>query len=230
MIKTKILLIEDEENLGDTLKDFLVAKGFFCDWACSAKEARSLFTNHYDIILMDIGLPDGDGLSLAKEFRVQKKDIVLLFLSALNDPSTKFEALEMGAHDYITKPFDVRELLLRLERIINQQTKNTSYQEQINFEDLKIFFSRFEVQTPQGETIELSQKECAILEMLFSNLNNVVSRNDIIQNVWGENTFPSNRTVDNYIVRLRKWIDSSKSEKVQIKTIRGIGYKLEHKE
>lgn len=230
MIKSKILLIEDEENLGDTLNDFLSSKGFYCQWAQNCKEAKERFQDGFDIVLMDIGLPDGDGFTLAKEFRESNKNFVLLFLSALNDPNLKFEALNMGAHDYITKPFDVRELILRLDRVMQQQNKNKAYDEQIDLQDLKIWFSRFEVADSENTIISLSQKECAILELLYSGINQVVSRESIIEQVWGKDTFPSNRTVDNYIVKLRKWIETSKSQKIQIKSIRGIGYKLENKD
>lgn len=229
--KFNVLIIEDEENLGDTLKDFLSSKGFICKWVNSVKETIEIFDNGFNpnIILMDIGLPDGDGISLARLLRTKRKDFVLIFLSALNDPETKFEALDLGAHDYITKPFDVRELILRLNRIMDNYKKAESHGDVIQICDLKIWFKRFEAQDADGKIIELSQKECSILEMLYSHRNDVVSREKIIEEIWGADSFPSNRTVDNYIVKLRKWIDTSKEGDVQIKTIRGIGYKLEYR-
>lgn len=198
-------------------------------WAKTCAEADQLFNQDKDfnIVLMDIGLPDGNGLSLAETFRKIRKDFVLLFLSALNDPSTRVEGLEIGAEDFITKPFELKELVLRLKRIIKSQESLLSKPEEINLGPLKIWFKRFEVQDAKGEIIPLTQKECAILEMLYQNKNQAITRDDMIDQIWGKDAFPSNRTVDNYIVKLRKWSDSDSSGKVKITSIRGIGYKLE---
>lgn len=226
-----ILIVEDEPNLGATLNEYLSTKGHQCQLATTAKMASQYFsqTNDLQVILMDIGLPDGDGLSLAQAFRSQRKDFVLLFLSALNDPETKLTGLEMGADDYITKPFDLRELNLRLERILKMNKLASDNQTEITIGPLKIWFKRFEVQNAQGEIINLNQKECGILELLFRKKNQVVSRDEIISHVWGEGQYPSNRTVDNYIVGLRKWSETDPSENLKITSVRGIGYKLETK-
>lgn len=224
--------MEDETNLADTLFEYLEAKCFSIRLARTASQARQEFASpgfKPQVILMDIGLPDGDGLELAREFRTQRKDFVLLFLSAQNDPDTKFAGLDMGAEDYITKPFDLRELTLRLERILKSRADLDSLSEEIQLGDLKIWFKRFELLDGDGNIVQLGQKEQAILEMLYMKRNQVVSRDDIIVNVWGENSFPSNRTVDNYIVKLRKWLESSKTGAAKISSTRGIGYKLEIK-
>lgn len=228
MNNPQLLIVEDELNLGETLKDFLESNHYNPTHAMSCEVARQMFTEKKpDIVLMDIGLPDGDGIELAKEFRDKEKELIILFLSAMNDPETKFKGLEMGADDYITKPFDVRELLLRLERILKNKSKRNEHLEEIVLGDLKIWFKRFEVQNAQGDIISLSQKEVSILELLYSKKNTVVSRDEIIEKVWGQNSFPSNRTVDNYIVNLRKWLETSKEEVAKITSVRGIGYKFE---
>lgn len=228
----QLLIVEDEVNLADTLSEYLESKGFRSRLARTAAEAREEFARpnfNPQVVLMDIGLPDGNGLDLARELRSLRKDFVLLFLSAQNDPETKFMGLDMGAEDYITKPFDLRELTLRLERILKSRADVEELSEEIILGDLKIWFKSYEVQDGQGKTITLNQKENAILEMLYLNANKVVSRDDIIANVWGENSFPSNRTVDNYIVKLRKWLESSTQEIARISSVRGIGYKMEIK-
>lgn len=228
-----ILIVEDEENLGETLYDYLDSKGFNCKLAQTYSEASKTFNSpdfSADVVLMDINLPDGNGLDLAKEFRSVRQNFVLLFLSAMNDPETKFEGLNLGAEDYITKPFDLRELNLRLNRIIENKLRFEKQKDEIILDDLKIWFTRYEVQSGTGEIIKLSQKECAILELLYENKNNVVSRDEIIESVWGKDSFPSNRTVDNYIVKLRKWIETSKSDMATISSIRGIGYQFKIKE
>lgn len=227
----KILIVEDEPNLGNTLFEYLEAKKFNCKLATNTIQAREIFISENfspDVVLMDIGLPDGNGMLLASELRNLKKDFVLLFLSALNDPETKLQGLELGADDYITKPFDLRELMLRLERILKTSERFHQMSDEISIGPLKIWFKRYEVANAQGEIISLSQKECAILELLYKNMPQVVSRDEILERVWGEESFPSNRTVDNYIVKLRKW--SETSDVVKISTVRGIGYRLEVKE
>lgn len=222
-----ILIVEDEPNLGSTLEEYLSSLGHHCFWAQSGADAKKLFrTQSPNLILMDIGLPDTSGLKLAKEFRTERKDFVLLFLSALNDPETKVEALEIGAEDYITKPFALKELLLRLDRILKTQANIESLPEEISHGDLKIWFKRYEVQDAHGEIHPLSQKECAILELLYKKQNTAVEREEIIEQIWGEDKFPSNRTVDNYIVKLRKWCETDKKNSIDIQSIRSIGYKL----
>lgn len=227
-----LLIVEDETNLGETLHDYLSSKGANCKHAKDVAEAKSFFSNDTfkaDVVLMDIGLPDGDGISLAREFREKRQDFVLLFLSAQNDPETRFLGLSIGAEDYITKPFDLRELMLRLERILKTKVSAESLEDEIKIGKLKIWFKRFELEDASGQRIPLTQKECAILDILYKRKNEVVSRDDIIDEIWGEDQYPSNRTVDNYIVKLRKWCDTDESEKIKISSIRGIGYKLELK-
>lgn len=227
MTEGKILIVEDEKNLGDTLNEYLNGRGHKCALAKNASAARELFESlRPDIILMDIGLPDGSGLELAREFRKFRKDFVLLFLSAQNDPETKVEGLEIGAEDYITKPFALKELVLRLTRILNSTDLKKTLPDEINHGNLKIWFKKFEVQDASGKVLPLSQKECAILELLYSRSGEAIDRTEIIEKIWGENKFPSNRTVDNYIVRLRKWAETDESRPLEIISIRGIGYKL----
>lgn len=224
-----ILIVEDETNLGDTLYDYLDSKGFNCKLETTIESAKERFLSEdfkTHVLLLDINLPDGNGLDLARELREIRQDFVLLFLSAMNDPETKFEGLNLGAEDYITKPFDLRELNLRLNRIIENKHRFENQLDEVQLQDLKIWFTRFEVEDAQKNIIKLSQKECAILELLYENKNIVISRDEIIEKVWGKNSFPSNRTVDNYIVKLRKWIETSNSNSIEISSIRGIGYKF----
>jgi len=227
MTKQNILIVEDETSLGQTLCDYLGHQGFKYFWAKSAKEAESLFHEVTpQIVIMDIGLPDGNGLDLAKKFRKQRSNFVLLFLSAWNDPETKLEGLEIGADDYITKPFALKELELRLRRILRFQQDQNQLPEEISIGKLKVWFGKFEIQYADGSIAPLSQKECYILEILYRNKDQVISRDQIIEQVWGENNYTSNRTVDNYIVNLRKWTDSDKQSPVKIQSIRGVGYKM----
>lgn len=224
-----ILIVEDELNLRVSLQEFLTDKGYYCQSASNCTEAKDIFL-YKDfapkVILMDIGLPDGDGIELAKELRSIRQDFILLFLSAQNDPETKYNGLEMGAEDYITKPFDLRELTLRLNKALTTHTALENYNDEIELGHLKIKFKSYEVTNADGSIVSLGQKECAILELLYNKKNQVVSRDEIIDKVWGIDAFPSNRTVDNYIVKLRRWIETDTSKTAEIKSIRGVGYQL----
>lgn len=222
-----ILIVEDEENLGITLTEYLKSVGHDVHWAKDGKTAEHFFQTYGPgLILMDIGLPDTDGITLAQKLRKIRKDFVLLFLSAQNDPETKVLGFESGADDYITKPFALKELMMRLSRIISSQKNFEILPEEIIHGKLKIWFRRFEVMGADGNIINLSQKECQILELLYRKKNEGVDREEIIEKIWGEDKFPSNRTVDNYIVKLRKWCETDEDQPIEIQSIRGIGYKL----
>ncbi len=230
MFNFTLLLVEDESNLGQTLRDYLRAKKFNVELAPTCLEAREKFKEFSPaIVILDIGLPDGDGITLAKEFRAQRKDCVLLFCTALNDPSLRVEGLELGAEDYITKPFELKELTLRLDRILRSRQMSLHNPDEYKFGKLTFWPKRFEIEDASGIVSPLGQKECAILELLIERKNEVVARDEMIESIWGENSFPTNRTIDNYIVKLRKWADSDNDHLLLITSVRGIGYKLEFK-
>ncbi len=230
MSNLSLLLVEDEPNLGQTLRDYLRAKKFEVELAVNCAEARIKFKETSPaIVILDIGLPDGDGISLAREFRRDRKDCVLLFCTALNDPTLRLEGLELGAEDYITKPFELKELTLRLDRILKSRRVTMENPDEFRFGNLIFWPKRFEIQDALGNISPLGQKECAILELLLEKKNEVVARDLMIETIWGENSFPTNRTIDNYIVKLRKWADSDNQKSLQITSVRGIGYKLEVK-
>ncbi|MCM2349084.1 MAG: response regulator transcription factor [Bacteriovoracaceae bacterium] len=230
MSNLSLLLVEDEPNLGQTLRDYLRSKKYIVDLAATCAEARIKFQEMAPaVVILDIGLPDGDGLSLAKEFRQKRKDCVLLFCTALNDPALRVEGLELGAEDYITKPFELKELTLRLDRILKSRQITMLNPDEYRFGKLIFWPKRFEIQDATGAVSSLGQKECAILELLLERKNEVVARDEMIESIWGENAFPTNRTIDNYIVKLRKWADSDSEKALQITSVRGIGYKLEWK-
>src|SRR5690606_35259381 len=137
--------------------------------------------------------------------------------------------LELGAEDYITKPFELKELTLRLDRILKSRQISLHRPDTYHFGKLIFWPRRFEIQDAHGIISPLGQKECAILELLIEKQNEVVARDEMIESIWGEDSFPTNRTIDNYIVRLRKWADTDEERTLQITSVRGIGYKLELK-
>ncbi len=226
----KILLLEDENNLGTTLSEYLNEKGYETIWAKNIAEAhRSVIKENFHVALLDIGLPDGSGLDFGRHLRNISNNTVIIFLSALNDPDTKVEGLEIGAEDYITKPFALKEITLRLDRILKNRDALNLLPDEIKLGRLIIRFRQFEIIDGTGNIIPLSQKENAILEMLYRHKNEAVNRDEIIEKIWGEDKYPSLRTVDNYIVKLRKWCETDQSGNTDIISIRGIGYKLQLK-
>ena len=223
----KIIIVEDEVNLGETLKDYLQLKGFDTEWFQNIQQIKN-YLNQMEqppaVILLDIGLPDGNGLELAKYIKEKKYSIPILFLSAQSDPSTRLQGLEVGAEDFISKPFELKELILRLNKVLK-----TNPEQVIKHGKLQIWFNRFEVIDGNGQTIPLNQKEMGILKMLYTLSGQVVNREKILEEIWGEDVYPSNRTVDNYIVKLRKWIDTDPDTDLEISSVRGVGYKLQKK-
>lgn len=230
MSRAGLLIVEDEENLGVTLRDYFRSKGYRVEWAANVKEAHELKTkmgSELELALLDINLPDGNGLDLARAWRKERRDLVVVFLSAMNDPALRVEGLEIGAEDYVTKPFELKELTLRFERILNYRQKSARDPEELQFGALKFWPRRFEVQDANGSIWPLGQKETAILQELIAKKGQVVSRDELIENIWGEESFPTNRTVDNYIVKLRKWCESDPSGALRIVSVRGVGYRLD---
>jgi two-component system alkaline phosphatase synthesis response regulator PhoP len=225
-IQPIILLIEDEPNLGQTLLEYLGEKKFNCSLATNVRDAQLWAqSNIPDVILMDIGLPDGSGLDLARIFRKKFPSSLILFLSAQNAPEVRLEGLEIGADDYITKPFALKELLLRIERMLKGHASlGPEFQQ---FGKIKMSLKRYQLIDANNVTINIGQKECAILALLFERANQAITRDEIMDLIWGTEAFPSPRTVDNYIVKLRKWCDSDPQSPLHIVSIRGIGYKLE---
>ena len=188
--------------------------------------AKELLKAHRpEFILLDIGLPDGNGIEFAKMVKIQNSSQKIIFLSAQNSPDIKLEGLEVGAEDFITKPFRLKELMLRLKKLTTRQVEEKNELTHFSAGALEVWFDRYEAKRGDGEIISLGQKDCEILKLLVENKNTVLARELIIETVWGEDGYPSNRTVDNYIVRLRRWAETD-SEAIEILSVRSVGYKL----
>ncbi len=227
-MNNKILIVEDEKNLGVTLSEYLNEQGYITTLCESVGCAiDQLNKTSFDVALLDIGLPDGSGLELGRLIKGQFPHTQILFLSAQNSPDIKLEGLELGAIDYITKPFRLKELLIRLNKYRGEKKVDTLRVELSEFTagTLSIDFKKFTLVNGGGDTINLGVKENGILRALCERANEVLPREELIEKIWGEDSFPSNRTVDNYIVKLRKWLEPNSSE-LEIQNVRGVGYKL----
>ena len=203
-----ILLVEDEENLHETLKMNLEMEGYEITSAFTGTEALKAIANEYfDLIILDIMLPEVDGISITESVRVNNNDVPILILSARNSSADKVLGLKKGADDYLTKPFNLEELLLRVEKLI-QKNKKLQIKETIgdtySFGKCAIDFKAQEAVGTNAQKIELSKKETMLLKLLIENKGDVVSREKILQLVWGYNVYPTTRTIDNFILNFRK--------------------------
>lgn len=227
--KANILLVEDEENLHDTLKLNLEMEGYSITSAYTGNQALKAIQNEYfDLIIMDIMLPEIDGISVTENIRVQQLEVPVLILSAKNTGADRVLGLKKGADDYMTKPFNLEELLLRVEKLIQKnkklQTKET-VGDTYEFNNNKIDFRAQEAITWDGKKVDLSKKESMLLKLLIENKNEVVTREKILQVVWGYNVYPTTRTIDNFILSFRKYFEPDTRNPQHFHSVRGMGYK-----
>ncbi len=227
--KASILLVEDEENLHETLKLNLEMEGYEVTSAFDGAEALRKVTNEYfDLIIMDIMLPELDGISVTESIRVNHNEVPILMLSARNSSADKVLGLKKGADDYLTKPFNLEELLLRVGKMIDKNKKMTikeSIGDEYDFGDNKVDFKAQDAITWNGQHIELSKKETMLLKLLIENKGDVVTREKILQVVWGYNVYPTTRTIDNFILNFRKYFEEDSRNPKYFHSVRGVGYK-----
>lgn len=212
----KLLLLEDEKNIGATLSELLEDAGYAVTWAQSCAEARDALKLYpFDVALLDVNLPDGTGFQIAE--LLQSSHTAMLFLTAMSDPETRVHGLQLGAEDYIIKPFHLQELLLRIRNALKRQKPLA---ESVQLGDAVIDFAAFTF-TRGGHTETLSAKEAKLLQLLYDRRGKVVSRDEILNHVWPSEAFPTARTVDNFILKLRKLLGEE-----TIATVRGVGYQM----
>lgn len=227
--KPSILLVEDEENLHEALKLNLELEGYEITSSFTGSEAlQKIQSEYFDLIILDVMLPDVDGINITETVRVQNNQVPILILSAKNTSSDRVLGLKKGADDYLTKPFNLEELLLRVQKLIEKNKKmqdKDSVGDTYQFGGHTIDFNAQEALTKEGERIQLSKKEAMLLKLLFENKNDVVPREKILQTVWGYNVYPTTRTIDNFILNFRKYFESDSRNPRYFHSVRGVGYK-----
>jgi two-component system, OmpR family, alkaline phosphatase synthesis response regulator PhoP len=227
--KPSILLVEDEENLHEALKLNLELEGYEITSSFTGSEAlQKIQSEYFDLIILDVMLPDVDGISITETIRVQNNQVPILILSAKNTSSDRVLGLKKGADDYLTKPFNLEELLLRVMKLIDKNKKmqdKDSVGDTYQFGGHTIDFNAQEAVTKEGERIQLSKKEAMLLKLLFENKNDVVPREKILQTVWGYNVYPTTRTIDNFILNFRKYFEHDSRNPRYFHSVRGVGYK-----
>jgi DNA-binding response OmpR family regulator len=225
--ENKILLVEDEETLAVGLEFNLTEEGYSVVWAKDGKIALDLFyAQEFDLIILDIMLPYVNGFEVAKKVREKSPQMPILILSARSGVEDRVKGLELGADDFLAKPFHLQELLLRIKGMLKRKMwyKNAaSIQPAYSFGNNKINFENLECFTKDSQ-IRLTQQEAMVLKYLIDNEGKIVSRKELIENVWHMNPDIETRTVDNFIVRLRKYFEPDPSSPVYFKSIRGTGY------
>ena len=224
-IKTRILLAEDDNNLGVLLRDYLQIKKYEVDWVTDGEKAYKYFErSHYDICILDIMMPLKDGFTLASEIRMRDADIPVIFLTAKSMKEDVLEGFSLGADDYITKPFNMEELIFRIEAILRRTKTGVPQKNGI----ISIGAYKFD---PLRQTLELDGKiqklttrETDLLKLLCSNANRVLDRNYTLKAIWTDDNYFNARSMDVYITKLRKCLKDDPS--VQIINVHGKGFKL----
>ena len=228
--KFSILLVEDEENLHEALKLNLELDGYEVTGAYDGAEALKVVQQEYfNLIILDVMLPEIDGFAVCETIRLQHPDIPILILSAKSSSADRIMGLKKGADDYLTKPFNLEELLLRVSKLIKKGQRLNSKEplpEVYQFGDNKIDFKALEGFSKTKQKIPLTKKEAMLLKLLIENKNEVVTREKILQAVWGYNVYPTTRTIDNFILNFRKYFEEDSRNPKYFHSVRGIGYKF----
>lgn len=227
MEKVKVLLAEDDKNLGTILKTYLEAKGFPATLCLNGQEAYNEFLKgSYDFCIIDVMMPVKDGFTLAREIRVADKKIPILFLTAKSMQEDKLRGFELGADDYITKPFSMEELLMRMQAIMRRivDTKPSGPGDNLFRLGTFTFDYTRQILISGSEELKLTSKEAELLKLLCENTNDVLDRSFALKKIWGDDSYFNARSMDVYITKLRKYLKPDPG--IELLNVHGIGFKL----
>jgi two-component system phosphate regulon response regulator PhoB len=222
-----LLLVEDDNSLAETLSERLAKEGYSVQWAECVKSAeQKVAADLFDLLILDVGLPDGSGFDIAKRLRsgslgALNQSSPFVFLTAMNSAEYRLEGYELGAEEYIPKPFHLRELLLRVKHVLENHGSRSTLQ----LGSRTIYWDALEVREGDDVIERLQPRDAELLKLLVARSPAVVSRDEILDKIWGEANFPSSRTVDNAIVRLRQVLGEPHAQK--IRSVRSVGYQWE---
>ncbi len=226
----RILLVEDDDLIGTMVRLNLEAEGFTVTWLQHGGEAdAALRADRFDALLLDIDLPGRTGVQIAQQARDRGVGTPIIMLTAMDATASKVAALEAGADDYVCKPFDIAELLARVRAQIRRSRAPVEIgtHKLIHVGGAELDLARRTLRTASGATVTASEKEAELIQLLVRNPGRILTRADILEEVWGMDVMPSERTVDNFIVRLRRWTEPEPDRPRHILTIRGAGYRYE---
>lgn len=222
----KLLLVEDDENLGNLLQEYLKVKGFETQLETDGEKGYNAFMQEqFDLCILDIMMPVKDGLSLAKDIRRTNSEMPIIFLTAKTMKDDVLEGFGAGADDYITKPFSMEELMVRIEAILRRARagKAETVQTVFSFGNFT-FDATKQILEIKGESIKLTTKESELLRLLCENMNEILERNHALKTIWKDDSYFNARSMDVYITKLRKHL--RQDENIQIINVHGEGYKL----
>ena len=226
--KKRILLVEDEDSLRKGMTINLELEGFEVISTDNGKEAINLINQqHFDVIILDVMLPEISGFQICEQIRLDGFNVPIIFVTAKDTSADKIAGLRLGADDYLSKPFNLEELLLRVHNLVKRsdrpiQDKLTSYSFGLN----RVNFITYEASNERKGDFQLTRKEVMLLKLLVEKKGEVVSREQILQAVWGYDIYPSTRTIDNFILALRKYFEEDSKSPKFITSVRGVGYKF----
>lgn len=227
----RILLAEDEESLRDMISLNLEMEGYQVVVAKDGKTALNRALNErFDLLILDVMLPELDGFAICESVRLENDEVPIIFLTAKNTSNDRVLGLKIGADDYLAKPFNLEELLLRVQSLIKRgldRRRNTSDFAAYRFGGNEVQFSQYKITTAKGEQITLTKKEMMLLKLLIERKGEVISRKQILEKVWGYDIFPSTRTIDNFILSFRKYFEPNPREPIYFLSIRSVGYQFE---
>ena len=226
-MNNRVLVVEDDKNLGKVLTDYLTSKNYLVQLAEDGEIGFDFFTNNdYDIIILDVMMPKKDGFSLAKDIRKMNKDIPIIFLTAKSHKENIIKAFNLGADDYLTKPFSIEELLLRMDAVLKRTVKIDKIELDDNFIIGSYTFHHNQnlLISSSGTNYKLTTKENDLLKLFCENINSKVERSLALMKIWGDDSYYNARSMDVYIAKLRKYLKEDK--KIDLKTIHGFGFKL----
>lgn len=230
MSSYKILLVEDEEHLLKTIQLNLEMEKYVVTTAITGIEALKNFRSaSFDLLILDVMLPEMSGFDVCEAIRKENTRLPILFLTAKGSGSDRIQGLKLGADDYLTKPFNLEELLLRVQNLIRRNNPGRETKKNIetyHFGDNEVNFITYEIKGVSGKITEISKKEIALLKLLIERKGEVVSREEILDAVWGTDVYPSSRTIDNYILAFRKYFEKNQREPQHFHSIRSVGYKF----
>ncbi len=224
--KVKLLLAEDDENLGLLLREYLIAKGYKTELYPDGIAAYNGFMNHpFDLCILDIMMPKKDGISLARDIRLINAEIPIIFLTAKNLKEDILEGFKIGADDYITKPFSMEELIMRIEAIMRRISSDNKNNDQMVFKLGRYTFdARKQILSNEDQHVKLTTKESELLRLLCNNANKVLERNFALKTIWIDDNYFNARSMDVYITKLRKHLKDEPT--IEIINVHGKGYKL----